>query len=427
MRVFQAIGLAAEIEARTLVMRGMKFVNAQGKLLLDWSRPQSIGPQGWYPSYRFHQPYLEQSLRKGLERFPGVEVRLRNDVYALEEQGDHVLIRSEDLTNGALERVNAKYVVGCDGARSLVRRFIEAPLEDLGSHERWLVVDLQLKRPKPELPVETVQICDPSRPITMAIMVGERRRWEIMLMPGDDPAAMTRPERIWQLLAPWIRPDEAEIDRAAIYTFHSVIARGWRAGRLLLAGDSCHQTPPFMGQGMCSGIRDASNLAWKLDWVSRGRADEALLDTYERERSPHVREYIQTAIRLGSIIQTTDRAIAAKRDAEMLANPPKMESIKPSLGTGGALSEQPRLADGRLLDDVAGSRFALITSIDVPTNSELAIFRPGAGDELQAYLDRLGCAAVLIRPDRYVLGTANSSAELRALLARIPLVKEAVA
>src|SRR5690606_33796754 len=128
---------------------------------------------------------------------------------------------------------------------------------------------------------------------------------ELMLMPGEDASDMSRPEVIWQLLSRWISPEEAVLERPATYTFHSVVARGWRKGRLLIAGDAAHQTPPFMGQGMCAGIRDASNLAWKLADVITGAAPDELLDTYESERAPHVREFIETAVRLGGLIQTT--------------------------------------------------------------------------------------------------------------------------
>jgi len=281
-------------------------------------------------------------------------------------------------------------------------------------------------------------VCDPARPLTVIKMVGKRRRWEIMLMPGDEPEAMLRPERIWQLLARWIGPHEAEIERAVVYTFHSVIAHGWRAGRLLLAGDACHQTPPFLGQGMCSGIRDASNLAWKLAWVVQGLAGEDLLDTYESERSPHVRQYVETAVRLGGIIQATDPAVAAKRDAEMLANPPKMESIQPGLGPGlhgdapspaGTLAPQPRLADGRRIDDAVGYRFALLATREIAAaaagsarlrKADAAIFSD-EDEGVRRYLAAARNGAVLVRPDRYILGAARNAPELEAVIARIPV------
>jgi 3-(3-hydroxy-phenyl)propionate hydroxylase len=167
MRVFQTIGFAEEIQPNTFVSPGMRFVNGRGELLLDWPRPQEIGPDGWHASYRFHQPDLGRSLRKGVTRFDAVEVRLRCDVFALDEAADHVVLRYENLATGALEQATARYVIGCDGARSVVRRFMGAPVEDLRSHERWLIVDLLLKQPRPDLPSVTVQYCDPARPLTM--------------------------------------------------------------------------------------------------------------------------------------------------------------------------------------------------------------------------------------------------------------------
>jgi len=151
--------------------------------------------------------------------------------------------------------------------------------------------------------------------MTYCNVTGNRRRWEIMLMPGDDPAHMVNSETLWQLVRQWVTPEQADIERATIYTFHSVIAQGWRKGRLMLAGDAAHQTPPFLGQGMCAAIRDVANLAWKLHAVLHHRAHDSLLDTYESERAPHVQAFIELAVRLGDIIQTTDPEAARQRDA----------------------------------------------------------------------------------------------------------------
>ena len=226
-------------------------------------------------------------------------------------------VRYENLASGALEEVSARYVVGCDGARSTVRRFMGAALQDLRSHERWIVLDMLLDQPPGGVPeaadesgrvVDAIQYCDPARPTTFIPMPGKRHRWEFMLMPQDDPATIAQPERIYELLKPWqIDPARSTIERAVVYTFHSALATQWRRDRLLLAGDSAHQTPPFLGQGMCSGLRDAANLAWKLRDVITGEAPESLLDAYETERMQHVRAYIELAVELGGIIQTTDR------------------------------------------------------------------------------------------------------------------------
>src|SRR5690606_25580420 len=220
---------------------GMRFVDAAGRILIDWQRPTTIGPHAWHASYRFHQPTLEGALRRRVAQHPQVRVALRHDVFALDAQDDGVCLRFEDLSNGRLDAARARWVVGCDGARSLVRRFMGTELDDLESHERWLVVDVVLKRPRPDLGDHSVQYCDPRRPATYVRGPGDRRRWELMLMPGDDPVEMMRPERIWSLLQRWVGPEDAVLERPAVYTFHSVVARGWHRDRLLIAGDAAHQ------------------------------------------------------------------------------------------------------------------------------------------------------------------------------------------
>jgi 3-(3-hydroxy-phenyl)propionate hydroxylase len=270
-------------------------------------------------------------------------------------------------------------------------------------------------------------------------MPGKRHRWEFMLMPQDDPATVARPESIYQLLKPWqIDPAKSTIERAVVYTFHSALATQWRRDRLLLAGDSAHQTPPFLGQGMCSGLRDAANLAWKLRDVITGEAPESLLDAYESERMQHVRAYIELAVELGGIIQTTDAERARRRDHELIANPTMLRPITPLLGPGlhgdapppaGARAAQPRLADGTRLDDRVGYHFAVLgtrrliealpgASRDQVADGSLALV-PADG-EAADYLAGLGVEAVVIRPDRHILGVASSAPELAAVLARRP-------
>ncbi|SAL86606.1 FAD-binding monooxygenase [Caballeronia arvi] len=426
MRVFQTIGIADALLPNLFVGPGMKFVNAQGKLLIDWQRPTCIGPHGWCASYKFHQPDLENALRERLARQSNVDVRLRHEVFALDETADGVQLRFEDTSRGKLGRATARYVVGCDGARSIARRFMGTELTDLKSHERWVVVDTMLNAPRPDLGDFSIQYCDPARPTTYTRGPGNRRRWEIMVMPGDDAAQLSSADWLWDKLARWISPADARLERSAVYTFHSVVANGWRRGRLLLAGDAAHQTPPFMGQGMAAGIRDASNLAWKLGAVLRGEASDALLDTYESERSPHVREFIETAVQLGSVIQTTHPELANARDCEMAEAIRKFVTPQPKLGPGewmddasgtaGHIAPQPRLNDGRLLDDVAGYRFALVALPavleacpnlpDEAARADVALFVGEAS--IREWLASIGAVAVLVRPDRYVFGVAHS-------------------
>lgn len=433
MRVLQWIGAAEKVLPLTAEHPGMRFVDPQGKLLLDWPRPQGIGPQGWRANYRFHQPELEQILRDGLADRPEVTLRSRADVFLIEDRGDHVHLRFEDMTRGRVERVRAKYVVGCDGARSLVRRFIDTGMEDFGFHERWLVVDAILNHDKPELGDHSVQFCNPDRPATYVRCPFRRRRWEITVKDGEDSHAIARPEAVWDLLAPWLSPEEAVLERTAVYTFHSLVAEDWRRGRLFLAGDACHQTPPFMGQGLCAGIRDAANLYWKLALACQDRVTgttrEALLDSYESERKPNAREYIQTAVRLGGLINTCDSEAALRAALPLDDGSARMESIAPPLGPGlgqgplaGRLFGQPRLADGRLMDDAHPHRFVLVTEDDLTAALSLppgvALVTPRSAPDAADHLARLGARAALLRPDRHTLGTADTEGELRALLAR---------
>ncbi|WP_420225423.1 bifunctional 3-(3-hydroxy-phenyl)propionate/3-hydroxycinnamic acid hydroxylase [Pigmentiphaga litoralis] len=275
MRAFQSIGLGDAVAAIARPgMEGMHFVNAAGRTLLVRRGSAGVGPHGCANNYYFHQPELERALRGGLGRYPNVQVRLGFELEAITPSGDGVMLegRQVDAADAATQTFRARYVVGADGARSLVRKTMGSSRDDLGLHQPWLVFDVMLNPGVDlDLPRHTVQHCDPARPMTYCNVTDRRRRWEIMLMPGDDPAQLVQPDTLWKLVSRWVRPDQATLERAAIYTFHSVITQGWRKGRLLLAGDSAHQTPPFLGQGMCAGIRDAVNLAWKLAAVCRGK------------------------------------------------------------------------------------------------------------------------------------------------------------
>ena len=396
MRVFQGLGLADTIAPGLMVSPGMRFVDRDGALLLDWPRPRSIGPQGWHASYRFHQPALEDALRAGVARFPNVAVRDRTAVRAIGQDGEAVT-----LDSGA-GPIRAREVVGCDGANSLTRAAIGEGFDDLGFDERWLVIDLILTRPRPELGDHSIQFCDPDRPATYVRGVGDRRRWEIALRDGEVP---TDP---WPLLARWIAPDDAMLERCAVYTFRSAVARRWRDRRLFIAGDAAHLTSPFMGQGLCAGIRDVANLGWKL-----AGGDDDLLDSYQAERAPHVTAYIETAIRLGGLIRA--RATAG-------APMGSMESIAPALGGFtaplGRPAPQPRLACGMLLDDRVGPRFAVLLPGGTAPATSGAV--PVADPALEPFLTAHGALAALMRPDRQIAAFARTPAERATLIEARP-------
>jgi 3-(3-hydroxy-phenyl)propionate hydroxylase len=319
---------------------------------------------------------------------------------------------------------------------------------DLGLHQPWLVLDLLCEADSPRvkaLPRHTVQHCDPARPRTRVYIDGHRHRFELMLMPGDSEAQIQKPENFWPLVSDLLRPQDAEVERVAVYTFHSLIAECWRDERLLLAGDSCHQTPPFLGQGLCAGIRDVANLWWKLARVIRGQATPALLDSYTSERMAHVREFIELAVSIGAVIQATDGDAAAARDAQLSSGVPQLFDFpQPQLGEGIHTGEsrpvacafgQPRLSDGALLDDATGNRFALIGTACCLADLDAAAYAIcescdvvviAAQERLSSWLSQHASVAVLLRPDHYIYGLAADVHMLGAMLAGLCVRLETV-
>jgi len=430
MRCFQAIGLAARIAADCHVNPGMLFVDGAAKVLADWSRPMEIGPLGWHASYRFHQPDLERVLRDGLRRYPHVTV-----LHGVAAQGLRQSDAGADLdlvgrAGGKTSRATARFVIGCDGARSFTRGAIGAELEDLGFDERWLVVDTRLKTPRPDLGDHSIQHCDPDNPATYVRGTGNRRRWEFRLDNGTGDEAAQNPEAVWARLEKWVTPGDAALERAAVYTFRSRLARHWRKGAVLIAGDAAHQTPPFMGQGMCAGIRDAANLGWKLARVLRGRSDPQLIDSYQSERLPHARAYIEMAVAMGQLINKTAAEKLLGADAPQDGAAKRIASIRPPLGPGlgldrgsgtltGRLCPQFRLADGTLSDDRAQGRVALYcrAELEMPVERrcgkrlrklDIALIAAGA-PALEAWLAGEDAAGIFVRPDGYVLASAGDT------------------
>jgi 3-(3-hydroxy-phenyl)propionate hydroxylase len=435
MRIFQTIGVADRVAAVSRVNAGMRFVDAGGRLILDWPRPQQVGPQGWHPSYRFHQPDLEAILRNRLGELPNVEILLGAGVTAVDQGSESATVTF--LRSNRQQTLVASYVVGCDGGRSRVREQVTNQVEDLGFHERWLVVDLQLHAERPDLGDFTIQYCHPHTPATYVRGPGRRRRWEIAIGGLPDEQVLA-PEQIWRRLSRWLTPAEADIERAAVYTFHSVISSSWRRGRLLIAGDAAHQSPPFMGQGMCAGIRDAANLAWKLALCTGNGGDDVLLDSYQRERHPHVRAFIQGAVDLGRLVNASDSDAALKSAFRQSDGTYKMTTISPRLGPGlwqagspaaGYISRQLRQCAGGLADTSVGYRPSVVADRSLLAEwgghahverNGIHVWRSGELDGAIEYLAELGTHAVAVRPDRYVFGAATNAAQLDALITCLP-------
>jgi 3-(3-hydroxy-phenyl)propionate hydroxylase len=441
MRVFQQLGVAAAVEPHTEPFTDSCFYGIDGRLIRRMTMVAPPYPQAWTPSMVFTQPAVDAQVRAAVARLPNVQLELGVEVTGLQQDG-----AAATLTLTDDRHIHARWVVGCDGASSTVRGLAGLALEDLGFDEPWLVVDvLANERGLAKLPSTSVQYCEPARPCTLVIGPKNHRRWELSLNDGDDPHWAETPEGTWQLLKRWITPDDAELWRQASYRFHALVAPRWRAGRVFIAGDAAHQQPPFLGQGMCQGIRDVVNLAWKVDAVLKGQAGDALLDSYGTERGRHVRELTTRLKGIGSLIGERDATRAAVRDARLIAEaggtvrPTLRQDVLPRLEDGalarddsparGTLFPQPWLqhAGQRVrMDDAVGTGWRLVLrdagqAIEsvVPGLRSLSLPELNECDGvLAAWFDRHRCSAALVRPDHYVFGTAIDAVGVPGLLAQ---------
>jgi 3-(3-hydroxy-phenyl)propionate hydroxylase len=458
MRLFQGMGIADRVLPHTRAAERCQFWSKDREVLVDvaMSKPTRLG---WLSDYMFHQPSLERVLRDAASEEPSVDPRLGCELVGLRDVDGEVEIevRGPDRSTSL---VRARHVVGADGANSFVRTKIGMSLDDLVFDEPWVVVDI---RGATSLPDEAIQLCDPARPTTHIPCAHGFNRFEFMLLPHEKPEDMERPETLQALMEPWLRGEQVEIVRAAVYRFHALVAGEWLRGNVSLAGDAAHQTPPFLGQGMCAGIRDAGNLAWKLDRVLKGASSPSLLESYAEERSPHVREFISRAVQAGKIICVQDPAIAEQRDAALLES--KRRGEQPPIGTElpffeagfiqdsenpdrhplvGTLPPQPRVrgeSGDQLLDDFTGGGFRLVLRSDagfdaggvgarvaalggssvvwsdapVPTPGGLPV-AVSVSPEAEEFFDEHGIAAFLVRPDHVLFGVARTPAEIDALV-----------
>lgn len=428
-RIFQELGVAEEIMATSRCPDGYDFLTADGQVLLRFDGSDRIGPGGWPAANMIHQPSIEATLRRAAARQAGFQLRTGWTWMSCEQQGEHVVsvIRTPDGD----QTVRSRFLVGCDGARSPVRAAAGIEFDDLQFDEPWLVIDV-LVQDETRLPKKNLQICNPKRPTTCVLMGTGRHRWEFMLKPGETPDQVLDDDFIAELLKPWNVEGAVTLERKAVYRFNAKIAKAWRTGSLMLAGDAAHLMPPFAGQGMCSGIRDAANLAWKLIAVTQGAGD-ALLDTYQPEREPLVRSIIGMAMMMGRTVCMTDPEAARARDARMiaaraagtspggsLANPPLPEGciMDGEAAAGTYFSQAVARGTTQRLDDILGSGASLIvrSSASAPTGAQLAVLAADSTvlapfrAEIEDWLARRGADAVIVRPDRYVFGAGDVTA-----------------
>ena len=421
-----------------------EFLDQDGETLLriEWNRP---GASGWAQMNMFYQPDLEHMVARRLEASPRVTIHRGHKLVAIVQDEESATLEFA-VGDDDTDRVSAeaRFVIGADGARSAVRDLLDIEQTDLGFSYDWLVLDVIPNEERLWKPY-VVQNCDPSRPSTLVGSGPKRRRWEFMRLPGESIEELNTAETAWKLLARWdITPDNATLERHAVYTFRGAWAHQWKKGRVLLAGDAAHLMPPFLGQGLCAGMRDALALSWRLSMVLAGDASSDLLKSYGPERSGHVQEIITQAVELGRLICMLDPDEVAARNQQMkaaLMNPALAVKPppEPRLGDGhgymagdpnaGYLSVQGRVRRAEqegLFDDVVGKGWQLLLRSDdqPPIFNEavkeaaerfgLVVASFGArGDTVDLdgtyanWFDRLNADAVLVRPDFYIFGTSS--------------------
>ncbi|WP_262286344.1 bifunctional 3-(3-hydroxy-phenyl)propionate/3-hydroxycinnamic acid hydroxylase [Micromonospora sp. MA102] len=431
-RILARLGLRDAFAAISRPHRGLRLLDRNMRVLAEFPRGTAPGRHGYPQGSMFDQPELEAILRRNLQRFGTVTLRGNAEVTALTQDSGGVRVDVTDTATGEPGSVRAAYVLGCDGANSLTRASIGATMRDLGFTQRWLVIDVATEADLGQW--EGVhQLSDPARAGTYMRIGRTRYRWEFQLSPGETADDYRDMARLHPLISRWtgdIPVAELKIIRVAEYTFRAQVADRWRDRRVFLLGDAAHLTPPFIGQGLCAGLRDAMNLAWKLAGVLRGTLAETALDTYQIERGQHARAMIKLARLIGTAMtaggewgNVIRRAVAPRLHlvpgltdlATDSRTPPLRRSdlvVRPRLrrGLAGGLCPNAIIDGDRRFDDVAAGRFAIVTSTELSTALRADIERHGAvlivaspGSALHRWLRTGAARAAVVRPDGTVL------------------------
>lgn len=441
-RTLQALGVAEQFVEATIPMASMHIENEAREVLVYVPTGQ-FGSQSWHDDLNFHQPDIERLLRGVVADQSSVELRSGVTVTDVVNDQDGVRVHAVK-EDGAEVVLRARWAIAADGARSSIRKSFGIVGDKYGEDAQWVVADGHLVD-SPGLETDMIFLSHHTRPALWVRLPGTRVRMEFMLMPGDDPEEIVTPEAIERISDGVLPVDKFTPDRLAIYNFRGRIAQRWQIGNIFLAGDAAHTAPPMFGQGLCAGMRDVANIAWKMDLVKRGVADATLLDTYESERKPHATFWVEQAANAAVFVQTTDAETAAKRDVFLRENPAASAPVSPALGAGlhegdrddraGRLSVQPLLEDGTRLDDIVGLRFVIAASQElfngltpalreaIDADGDIAVVLESA--QSSPILEGANAGAVVIRPDRYILGAADTPADLERLIHQIPQMAHA--
>lgn len=454
-RIWQRVGLAERLKSDMLSERPVDFVGVNGTSFIH-AVPKPNG-HGHPPQLFIYQPAVEQVLREGVERFPNVTVRLGQECVRQTQDADGVQLTLLDVENDTVARIRATYVIAADGGSSPSRGQLGISFEGRTYEDRWIVIDTKVHEEWPE--VNHLRFhCNPDRPAVDCPTPLGHHRWEFPVLDGDDEAYLTSPEGVRELLAgQGIGVDQVEVLRAVIYSHHVRFAAKWRVGRIFLAGDAAHVMPPWIGQGMASGVRDVANLSWKLAAVIGGELPESILDTYETERQPNVRRITKSAVFVGKIITERRRWVATARDPLMRA---VMASPLKDTMTKASWVPYPRYAAGMFatvparraskdatgwqipqpwvlnekgsrerLDDVLGTGWSVLSLVGggsatwaLAGAKVLTVLPPGStattasvvdiDNVLTTWLTQHGATGVVLRPDGFVYGASNGTRTL---------------
>ena len=449
-RILDRLGL---YEAFTTVSRpglGMRLLDPKMRVLEEIHVP-GLGPHGYPRSVLYDQPDLEALLRTKYAEQPGALFRGNAQVTAVARHGDVVRVSFTDRSDGSEHTVDADYVFGCDGANSLVRTTVGATMMDLHFEQRWLVIDVDTDADLSQWS-GTHQLCDPSRAGSYMRVSDTRYRWEFQLLDGETADDFQTLTAVAPLINPWVGEvpvEQLTLVRVTDYTFRARVADRWRNGRVFLLGDAAHTTPPFIGQGLCAGMRDALNLSWKLAGVLSDELPSSVLDTYQQEREPHVRRMIRIAILVGQSMTAGGRLGTLSRRVlfPMMFHVPGLQRVildgfHPALHASDLVIKSRRrrelagtvcpnvvLPQGIRIDKVIAHRFALITSATLSTQQRAELDRRGAavvvaapGDPLSDWLHHGRATTAIVRPDGAVLQAGNNT---QAMCESVPSIAAA--
>ena len=438
LRILQRLNLEHIYLDNATAIEGAYFLDDKLQKLSGMDIPSGhLTSNGWAPTMLFHQPYTDALLREELLKST-CSIKLETELVDLIPKGNHYIVKTQNLANSEEKSFSTQYVVGADGASSKVRNIMEFDQEDLDYDKNWLVVDVKLNVEN-TLPRFAAQICDPKRICTYIPSHLPFRRWEFILLEGESKDDMLKEKKIQELVSPWLKPEEYDIIRAAVYRFHSLMTKDFRKDNCFLIGDAAHQSPPFMGQGMMSGYRDSLNLSWKLISVIKNSFPSTLLDSFEEERKPHSRFVVDGSAAIGKLMSAYADAVERNQPSDVpqelidrgygsFALPPLQNGIlykgkSDRTSMAGSIFPQPLRMEGMIcserLDTLLGKDFCIVSKKEINLNTEQKEFYEKINSKFLVLEESILNSSpsvkevmkkndvYILRPDRHIFGSTS--------------------